>query len=146
MEVNADNQVHRITLPVGHLDLLTSVDSKILTGGNVDQLLESLETEIQTSLKELMKTWIPKINLEKIDTADPSFKELPLQVFTTAYYVGLTSKLQKAMDEGKLEDTVAHFKSLEQSFIGLMLDNWPEPLRQRLMTLLTVVVAFLELA
>jgi hypothetical protein len=33
------------------------------------------------------------------------------------------------MDEGKLEEVVAHFKSLEQSFIGLMLDNWSEPLR-----------------
>ena len=76
-----------------------------------------------------MKTAIPKINLDKIDTADPSFTVLPLQVFTTAYYVGLTSKIQKAMDEGKLEGAVAHFKSLEQSFIGLMLDNWPEPLR-----------------
>jgi hypothetical protein len=29
------------------------------------------------------------------------------------------------MDEGKLEGTVAHFKNLEASFIGLVLDNKP---------------------
>ena len=80
-------------------------------------------------MRALMKTAIPKINVDKIDTKDPSFTELPLQVFTTAYYVGLTSQLQKAMDEGTLEEAVAHFKSLEKSFIGLMLDNWSEPLR-----------------
>jgi hypothetical protein len=147
MELNADNQVHRITLPVGHLDLLTPVDSKCLSGGgNVEQFLESLEAEIQTSLKALMKTAIPKINVDKVDTVDPSFKDLPLQVFTTAYFVGLTSQLQKAMDEGKLEGAVTHFKSLEATLIGLVLDNWPKQLRQRLNTLLTVVVAFGELA
>ena len=41
------NLVHRITLPVGHLDLLTPVDSKTLVGGNflgnVEEFLESLE-------------------------------------------------------------------------------------------------------
>lgn len=93
-----------------------------------------------------MKTSIPKINLDKIDTADPTLTDLPLQVLTTAYYVGLTSKIQKGMDEGKLEGVVTHLKSLEQSFISLMLDNWPELFRQRLNTLLTVVVAFSELA
>jgi hypothetical protein len=50
------------------------------------------------------------------------------------------------MDEGKLEETLTHFKSLEKSFIGLMLDNWPEPLRQRLNTLLTIVIGYCELA
>lgn len=93
-----------------------------------------------------MKTALPKINVDKIDTVDPSFTELPLQVFTTAYYVGYTSQLQKAMDEGTLEEAVDHFKSLEQCFIGLMLNNWSDKLRKRLMTLLTVVVAFCELA
>ena len=46
MELNADNQVHRITLPVGHLDLLTPVDSNSLSGGNVVQFLETLEDEV----------------------------------------------------------------------------------------------------
>ena len=114
MELNADNQVHRITLPVGHLDLLTPVDSKCLSGGgNVEQFLESLEAEIQTSLKALMKTAIPKINVDKLDTKDPLFTQLPLQVYVTAYFVGFTNQIQKAVNEAKLEEVVAHFKCIE---------------------------------
>ena len=41
---------------------------------------------------------------------------------------------------------MAHFKSLEASFIGLVLDDWPKSLRVKLCTLLTVVEAFCELA
>ena len=43
MELNDDKQVHRITLPVGCLDLLTPVDSKNLMEGNVEQFLNSVE-------------------------------------------------------------------------------------------------------
>jgi len=43
MELNDDKQVHRITLPVGYLDLLTPVDSKNLMDGNVEQFLNSVE-------------------------------------------------------------------------------------------------------
>ena len=43
MELNADDQVHRITLQDGHLDLLTPVDSNSLSEGNVVQFLDTLE-------------------------------------------------------------------------------------------------------
>ena len=146
MEVNGDNHVHRITLPVGRLDLQNPVDQNCLIDGNVGQFLEQLEVQIRTSLRALMKTAIPKIDVNKIDTRDPMLNELPLQVLVTAYFVGFTSQLQKAMDEGTLQEAVSHFKCIEQTFIGLMLDQRPEPLRQRLITLLTVVVAFYGLA
>ena len=112
MELNDGMQVYRINLPVGHLELLDPVDSKALTEGNVEEFLESLETQIQTSLKALMKTTIPKINVDTIDTDDPNFTQLPLQVYITAYFVKLTSLLEKAMDEGKLEEEVAHLNSI----------------------------------
>lgn len=43
MELNDEKQVQRIRLTVGHLDLLTPVDTKPLSEGNVDQFLHSLE-------------------------------------------------------------------------------------------------------
>lgn len=70
MELNDDKQVHRITLPVGYLDLLTPVDSKNLMDGNVEQFLNSVEAQIQISLKALMKNTIPKIDVDKIDAKD----------------------------------------------------------------------------
>ena len=76
-----------------------------------------------------MKTAIPKINVDKLDTTEASFIDLPLQVLVTAYFVGLTSKLQKAVDEGKLEGAVAHLKSLEASFIGLLFGDCHKTVR-----------------
>ena len=78
MEVNADKKVHRISLSVGYLDLLTPVAQDSLAAGNVDLFLDTLEKEIQTSLKALMKTAIPKINVDKLDTEDPLYTQLPL--------------------------------------------------------------------
>ena len=46
MELNDDKKIHRITLPVGYLDLLTPVDQNSLMEGNVGQFLELLEVEI----------------------------------------------------------------------------------------------------